>query len=244
MFIKNFDCEESLYNKAIYGVDFPCIHTVLYNFIDGDFFQKFTSQYRIDLSDFFLTCTKFCHYSCYLQSKFDEGFKKIESRIGTYFLQKYNFIEDQNIIIELAKQFLQCFTYSLPEFIDVNLHQYSDNYFLKDLDNERFEFPRQHNKSESVKIDIEEIDTFLCKNDSECAILIKKKYYETQYEIRKMYPEMIEEGDSICFKCFMDFIYPKNDANDITKITGILAIFKMKCWKMADKKARNNKFFK
>ena len=38
------DCEESFYNEMIYGVKFPCLHTVMTSFILSEAFQKFFSK--------------------------------------------------------------------------------------------------------------------------------------------------------------------------------------------------------
>lgn len=111
--LKNCECEENLYNKAIYGVDFPCIHTVLQDFIEVILFQRFISDFQIDLSDFFIICTKYCPFSCYIQNKFENEIDGIVSKIGSYFFKRYIFFEDENILCELAKQFLYCFTYTL-----------------------------------------------------------------------------------------------------------------------------------
>lgn len=156
---------------------------------------------------------------------------------------KYAFIDDNEILAELAKQFLACFTYSLPEIYDINLNQFSDNDFKKDENNDKFYFIRHQPKAEFINIEKEKIEFWLSSTDSECSKLIKKKFFETQNEIRTMYPKLIEDDDSICFKCFMDYVFSEKDYNDITQLTRILAVFKIRCWEMADENAGSNKFF-
>ena len=171
---ENCDCEEILYNRAIYGVDFPCEHTVLHDFITGEFFQKFISEYHINLSEFFISCTKYFPFSFYPIDIFDQKIEGIISKISSNFISKYLEIKNEDLLKELARQFLQCFSYSLPEFIDIDLHQSSINHFENDEDNKKFEFPRQEPHTEFINIEEKEIDFWLSASDSECAIMIKK----------------------------------------------------------------------
>ena len=42
------DCKDQLYNLMIYGIDFPCVHTILSKLILSKFFKNFFDDYRFD----------------------------------------------------------------------------------------------------------------------------------------------------------------------------------------------------
>ena len=45
------DCEDQLFNLMIYGIDFPCVHTVLSKLISSEFFENFFDDFHIDFQN-------------------------------------------------------------------------------------------------------------------------------------------------------------------------------------------------
>ena len=240
------DCEDEIYNLNIYGVKFPCVHTVLYNLISSELFQNISKIKLIDFEELFLTCIKFCPYSIYEKKIFDDKIPEIIQKITIYYFEKYpNLLKFQKDVEEIILQFIQCFTYKLPDFLDVDLNQnHHSNICLKDEDNREFSFNRRFSKKDEFVIKYDDIKDWAQNGDDDVKSLIKKKYHETQYEIYTLYPKLkTKEEESICFNIFMDYVFEHPDINKLSELPLILAKFKIKCWQEADKLMKSNKFF-
>lgn len=238
------DCEDDLYNSSIYGVNFPCVHTILYNLVSNELFQNFIKTNSVDVDELFIICFKFCPYSTYEKSIFDVKIQDISQKITNYFIDKYpHLTESQSDITEIVKQFIQCFTYILPDFLDVGLYQNYHNICLKDEDKREFSFNKKFNNKDKFVIKYEDIKVSTEIGD-DVKNLIKKKYNETQHEVYTLYPKLnTKEEESICFNIFMDYVFEHPDLNKLNELPRILAKFKIKCWLEADKLMKSNKFF-
>lgn len=240
------NCEDDQYNYMIYGVNFPCHHTVLNDFINSDFFQKFPLDQFIDYQEFFLLCFKFFPKSYFESKKFDEQVDLITSKIATFYISQHSNIFDEEshaILSELAFGFLQSFKYTLPPFLDINANKYSPNHILSDKDETSFTFKIRKKITDPIKIEEPEDFPLLLKNQiSPNLKLIKKKYYETVYEIVSIYPKLSNKAENICFEYIMQYFYDNDQPNQCEDITHRLALFKIDCWQLADELANDNKF--
>lgn len=255
---KNCDCEDDIYNLSIYGVKFPCIHTVLHKLIFNDFFQNVILKTDIDFYELFLLSFKFCPNSFYEGQKFDSNIDHLVQKICSFFCTQYPFYQNDEmipIISQLSKEFLQCFRYELPPFIKIDFDNYKKNYTsVIDDDDEvkKIIFNKKNCKyafnQSKEKEDNKEINFWFSETDDEIDKLIKEKYFQVKHEIRLVYPKLGEDIDSLCFYNYMEHIkkviYAKDDIekNDLN-ILAVLATFKIECWISADNIAGENRFF-
>lgn len=234
------ECEDQIYNALIYGVEFPCIHTILSEFISSEFFQNFSDQFHINFSDFFLLCFKFFPNSYYEKTKFELHIDDIVVKIVKNFLAQTSETwseEDTEKFYGLAFGFLQSFSYTLPPFVKINTNQYTDNNIKSDENLKSFKFTvRSHknNKSRSKMDSNELLNSYIKDQDSEKVKLIKRKYCETKNEIAEVYPQLKEEADGICFDRFLDNLYVDGQPIQTNDILNNLALFKIDCWEIAD----------
>lgn len=103
------NCEEDLYNLMIYGVNFPCHHTILSEFINSDSFKHCSLGHLINYQEFFLLCLKFFPKSYFEIKKFDEQIDLIVNKIATFYISQYPDVFDDDcyeMLSELAFGFL------------------------------------------------------------------------------------------------------------------------------------------
>lgn len=254
---KECDCEDNMYNNNIFGVDFPCIHSILNQLISEDF-KQVIQETKIDFYELFLLCFKFCPTSFYESKKFDKNIEELSKKICLNFCNDKPLYQNQemfDIITQLATNFLKCFRYELPPFLKVDVDQYKTNYTSVVNDKKRIKFNKRCGKKIYVKLnedevneEKEEINFWINKTDSEFDIQVKQKYFQTKNEIKKVYPSLKDKIDTLCFYNYMENIKKKTDSlEEIERkninIICLLANFKMECWKMADDLAKDKKFY-
>lgn len=242
---ENCDCEDCIYNQMIYGIDFPCIHTILHNFIASELFQTFFKKYPIQYNDFFITCIKYCPISFFEKNKFYFNIKSITHKITLYIISFYNKIfseKEHDVIADLAFHFLECFVYSLPPFLNINVAEYTSNVTDFDEIDEDFNFVIRKKKKTQINLGKNEIIKDFLKSDDEDLKFARIKYYETKNEIVQIYPQLKDLAENICFDIFLDYFNAekKSDSENIFYKT---AQFKIECWHLADIMAKDNKFF-
>lgn len=247
---ENCDCEESELIKLIYGITFPCIHTVLHDFNESEILKSAKSLLNIDLQSLLILCLDQFPNNLFEEKKFN-----LLSQIEIYklikkFEEKYNKkfnLGGKNVLYWLIHSFLKCFTYNLPQPIQISQNDIrcDNNIKFKTVNrNVIFDKKDLHNSPKN-KIKVQKIDDdfdFYIEACDENVKLIRSKYNETKAEIKAMYPKLLLDSvDDICLKCFLRNIYGKK--NDDINIVHELATFKINCWKLADEKSGQKRFF-
>ena len=96
--------------------------------------------------------------------------------------------------------------------------------------------------SYSYKISKEDQSIWIANCQTFNQTIAKKSLYETILEVIHVYPELNKTSIpySICFDEFFSII----DFKDDTHILNSIPLFKINCWKSADKMMKSNRFFK
>lgn len=238
-------CGESEYNKLIFGVTFPCLHTVLYRVINGKPFQRFCQiNNDVDVRSFFLHCLmNFPHYKFEFY-EFQVICNSTIEKIVNEYKKDHKNLEVISARL-LALDFLISFTYQNPPYISCEENKNFNVVKEKEVDcNISFDPKKKFFTNENLEKSDDEFKFWFKDTDNEIDRLIKQKYYETKYEITKVY-DKLANVENICFTNYFDIIQKNEDLKKgiTTNIVSILANFKIECWKMADELANGKNFF-
>lgn len=253
---ENCDCGEDDFVESIYGVKLPCIHTILNNFCKSEIFNIVKNSNEIDIQYLFVqSLKKFPNYK-FEKNLFKSNRKNIDRIISIYEVEKNRKFDKEslNILGSFINEFLNCFTYVLPKFPNINPNdaKYSGNHFdFRALD-EKLVFRKKKEESntsqkkEKLKLEnlYDEDDNFdsMIKDCNADIELIKKKYYETKAEIKGMYPQLsYHDIEKICFSNFVRYVFETRCDN--SGVIYFLSKFKIASWKNADLAAGGNRFF-
>lgn len=233
-------------------MQFKCKHTILYDFVNSKIFRKVNLLYNIDFQNFFFKCLEKCTSKDFEVSTFNDKKNSILDELCLYFSEKYPDYftkKGKKRFYKLINEFLNCFTYKLPKFLDIDISNYPFNQFdiiEGEKDNEFVKPPKKNTfkiKEEEEENEEEIFSQIDADTDSEIFRLISKKYKETKSEIINVYPCLINKAETICLKNLLRItklhFAPDNINNNIITT---LANFKIECWEMADKIAGDNKF--
>ena len=142
-----------------------------------------------------------------------------------------------------AQAFLQCFTYTLPDLLQIYPNDPIYNFNCMEHDPSDFVFrpnpPQNQNNGTNCAFladDGFKFDAYILPSDNEQVRLIKKVYNETKNEIARAYPSLSKIADSICLHNYMSHLshhIVQNDEGLLDKI----AVFKIECWEMTDEEA-------
>ena len=103
------DCEDDQYNLCIFGVKFPCLHTIL-NFMNSDDFRQTISKTQIDFHELFLLSFKYFPNTFYQSNNFDMHIDEINQKICSNFCNQFPIYDDETkeIILQLSVVPLRC----------------------------------------------------------------------------------------------------------------------------------------
>lgn len=238
-----FDCEETIYNKMIYGVDFPCHHSILYNYFIEEKLFDFKPENEFNVRRLFMFLLDKFPHNLYESEKFIKSKSEI-NKIVKDFIVSENLTNANLAHLQItAFAFLRCFCYTLPEFLNINPKdcKYNFSKFEKDISN--YNFGQKENKKHVYDTDYVDdcgydSDFAYHPSDTEEQRLMKKVFHETKREIKKLYPDLSKKAENICLHNFIHYLSNEKNINhdDLLKK---LAIFKIECWAMADEEAES-----
>ena len=249
--IENCKCDDHIFNEALFGIQFPCMHQILKRIYSSQQcidFQKINSNIKVE---------KFIIYflekiTCYNKMYNDDDIEsKCEILIQNY-SSEHSINLEKMTTFSFIRYLLTLFTYNLPNFLEFN-EDYSENSIQ--IDEVQPIVISKADKSRPKKIEkVNNSDlqfwTRNCKNDIQK--LCKTKYYETVNEILFIYKDIGQRVYSLCndnYDIFMSEIYLQSEniieSENKTQMPNILnqiANFKIKCWYDADVLMKDNKF--
>ena len=190
--------------------------------MNSENFQQIICNTRIVFHELFLLSFKLLPNSFYEINEFNSHIDDIIQKICSNFCTQFqiNDEDSKEIIMQLSKDFLKCFRYELPPFYDIDIKQYKKNYTSVINDDKIIKINKKNSKKVYIKLnenedENNEINFWLRDSDSEIDQLIKKKYYQTKYEIKSVYPSL-KDIDSLCFFNYMEQIKKKLEkANEL-----------------------------
>lgn len=241
------ECEEALYNQMIYGIRFPCIHTVLYEFSKFVDQLDFKVEDEVNLPSFFVFLLIRFQKTHFEYSRFINSANEIKQIVSDFVKTLPDKIYVKNIshLELLAYSFLKSFCYQLPITLQINpkAPQFNFTKFKYILSNFDFNKKIVDQIPNVYPFDLEgyEFDYFIKQDDSEEIRLIKKTFSDTKKEIKMVYPSLRKIANMICLH---NYIYhlSKDLVNTNVSIIEKLAVFKVECWMMADLHAGSNTF--
>lgn len=237
------DCEEDKYNQSIFGVYIPCKHQILTKAHDIiKEIEEYIEENAVDVSIldllFAIISSDYIHY------KAKPKVPDVTLKLFPMLAKKINIDLLSNLLLKIH----DCFDYSVPKYPDFEMNW--ETHEIRELPAERvIIFDSKNTKNGNgwgrhiinMDIDKDDEETWLFSCQTLNQKQAKKKLYETILEINKMYPELNGKSApySICFDQFMKYINYQNDEN----IIEFLPIFKISCWKEADRFMKKNRFF-
>ena len=180
--------------------------------------------------------------SRYIKIKENDDISKITRILFQNEIQSGSF--DFDLLSQLVHEIRLCFAYSIPEYPQFEI-DWSINAIKEYRSIKRIEFDSKNSTSKpsySYKISKEDqsVWTSNCKTLNQK--IAKKCLHETILEIIHVYPELNKTSIpfSICFDEFISIIDFKDDLH----ILNTIPLFKINCWKSADRMMKSNRFFK
>ena len=234
------DCEEDIWNYHIFGTKIPCKHQLLTPartiIIE---IKKFINQNKINCSinSLILQILR----SKFLKVKENDDISKITRYI---FQHELGQDIDFNLMCRLVYDIRFCLAYSIPEYPQFEI-DWSINTIKEFRSSKRIEFDSKNvtvKPSCSFKISKEDQSVWTSNCSTFNQTIAKKSLYETIMEVIFVYPELNKTTIpfSICFDEFISIIDFKDDLH----ILETIPLFKINCWKSADRMMKSNRFFK
>lgn len=240
------ECDEASYNLMIYGIHFPCIHTILYEYSKSRSQFGFNPDEIVSLHFYSYLIGRFRH-SNFEYSKFINSLNEIKQIINDFIREYPEKVYVNNIenLLILATSFLKCFCYTLPNALIINPKEQKYNFtkFKYSISNFNFNSKSKIDSNEDVPIEIDDtdFDPLIQPEDTEEIRLIKKTFIETEKEIRKVYPSLSHLANAICLHNYI-YHFSKDLVKTNESILGKVAAFKIGCWLMADEQADKDYF--
>lgn len=165
----NCQCGEDDFIESIYGIKFPCTHTILSNFCKSEIFIYAQENMEIDFQFLFILALKKLPDYKFEWNSFKTSIKHIERIVSLYESEKeINFNkETEKKLCFLINEFLKSFTYILPEFFDVNPNdqKYSQNNFqFKELKEKLVFKKKSETETLFTKSDDKKMEKFKLEN--------------------------------------------------------------------------------
>ena len=147
------------------------------------------------------------------------------------------------MFIDLFASIQSCFQFDIPQVPDVDLN-WNIHELYESTSKEIIEFKKRETFNPHTKIEFPDEDKSILiqENQSDAQKKAKKTLFQTIYEIMCVYPKTQKSSIaySICFDEYLRYIaFLKDD-----EIYSWLPKFKISCWKAADVKMNEKKFFK
>lgn len=241
------ECEEDKYNQMIYGVRFPCIHTVLYEYSNVINQLNFNIDEEVNVQCFFAYLLIRFPRTHFEFSKFNNSLIEIKQIVSGFINDFPTKIYINNIshLEFIALSFLKCFCYKLPETLQIDPKSPKYNFTNFKYITSNFDFNKKINNEnkDQYPFDLEEydFDLFIRPEDTEETRLIKKTFAETKKEIKMIYPSLSKAANMICLHNYIHHL-SKDLVNTDESILEKLAVFKIECWLMADSYADSDDF--